>query len=296
VSADPRRSVRYSQNFLRDPRLVDFLLDAASIGPDDLVYEIGPGPGVITERLARRCRRVVAIEKDPALARQARTRFAGTPTVAIQEADFLDVRLPAARYKVFASIPFNITSAILAALTETPCPPEEAYLVMQREAAEKFAGEPRTLLGALLLKPWFEPAILHHFRRADFAPAPRVDVVMLRLRKRGPPLIAPADRQLYRDFVAHAYTDRRPLVRDTFAALFGPQRWRQARQAVEIAADAGPTALRFEEWLVLFHLFKLLGDDRARSLVSGAEARLQRQQAGLERLHRTRLRETRSAR
>ena len=75
-AVDQRPSIRYAQNFLHDWRLVERLLDRAAIGPGDLVYEIGPGHGAITERLARRCRAVVAIEKDAWLAARLRKRFA----------------------------------------------------------------------------------------------------------------------------------------------------------------------------------------------------------------------------
>ncbi len=288
MTAVERRSLRHSQNFLHSPRLVEFLLNIADIGPDDLVCEIGPGRGIITERLARRCRRVVAIEKDPALAAVLRGRFAGLPGIAVHQADFLDSPLPEEPHKVFASIPFNITAAIVTKLTTAPCAPDEACLIMQREAAEKFAGEPRESLGAVLLKPWFEPAIVYRFRRDDFAPAPRVDVVMLRLRKRGPPLLPAADRQRFRDFVTYGFTAHQTL-RAAFAPLLGAHRWRRVAGDVGLAPADDPAAARFEQWLILFQLFKLFADARALEAVAGADARLRERQAGLRKLHRTRV-------
>ncbi len=91
---------------------------------------------------------------------------------------------------MFASIPFNITTAIVTRLTTASCPPDDTYLVVQREAANKFLGKPRESLYAVLLKPWFELDIVHLFRRSDFVPTPHVDVVMLRLRKRGPFIVS----------------------------------------------------------------------------------------------------------
>ena len=70
MSASPRRSVLYAQNFLKSPCLVSSLLDSCDIGSEDVVYEIGPGKGIITEQLARRYKHVVAVEKDPCLADQ----------------------------------------------------------------------------------------------------------------------------------------------------------------------------------------------------------------------------------
>jgi len=74
---------------------------------------------------------------------------------------FLDYRLPRKPYKVFANIPFNITTAIVIRLTMAQYPPEDAYLAMQKEAAEKFLGKPHESLYAVLLKPWFEVEMVH---------------------------------------------------------------------------------------------------------------------------------------
>ena len=69
--------------------------------------------------------------------------------------------MPRKPYKVFANIPFNITTAIVIRLTMAQYPPEDAYLAMQKEAAEKFLGKPHESLYAVLLKPWFEVEMVH---------------------------------------------------------------------------------------------------------------------------------------
>src|SRR5215207_11234105 len=89
----------YSQNFLRSPQLVEQLLDRSGIGADDLVIEIGPGRGVITERLAARCRQVLAVEQDPVLVEELRGQFADTSNVTLFAGDFLSFPLPLTAYK-----------------------------------------------------------------------------------------------------------------------------------------------------------------------------------------------------
>ena len=289
MSTVHRPRIAYAQNFLRSGRLVDRLLERAGIGPDDLVVEIGPGLGIITERLARACRQVLAIEKDPALVRRLRRRLAGVPNVALFEADVLSCPLPVTGYKVFASIPFNITAAIVERLTAEPWAPDDAYLVVQREAAARFLGEPRETLAALLLKPWFEPALVHRFRRTDFDPAPQVEVVMLRLRKRGPPLVPPDDAQSFRDFAVHVFTAWRPTVRDALAPALGAETLRRIERRSEVDLGRPPTAIRFEEWLDLFTAFLRDAGEPEHRAILGAEARLRDQQATLHRVHRTRV-------
>src|SRR5579859_4121442 len=171
MSASIRQSILYSQNFLQDPCLVASLLDKAHMSGNDVVYEIGPGKGIITEQLALRYKQVIAIEKDPRLSALLRKKFAQRPNVTIHTSDFLDYSLPRKPYKIFANIPFNVTTAIVSKLTAVEYAPEDAHLIMQKEAADMFLGQPRASLRSILLKPWFEIGIVHRFQRKDFMPA-----------------------------------------------------------------------------------------------------------------------------
>jgi 23S rRNA (adenine-N6)-dimethyltransferase len=288
MSPSVRQSVVYAQNFLKSSQLVSSLLDGCDIGGDDVVYEIGPGKGIITEQLALHCKRVVAIEKDPCLANQLLPRFAGSSNVTIHQGDFLDYPLPHKTYKVVANIPFNITAAIVTRLTMAHNPPEDAYLTMQREAAGMFLGVPHESLRSILLKPWFEMEIMHRFRREDFLPAPRVDVVMLRMRKRGPPLVNGSDRQCFRDFAVHLFTAWRPTLGAALTGVFTRQQLKQVHKELGFHVDVPPTSLAFEQWLKLFAYFKVFRNERTMRLISGSEHRLTQQQRRLQKIRTTR--------
>jgi 23S rRNA (adenine-N6)-dimethyltransferase len=289
MSSAYHQRIFYAQHFLKDSCLIASLLDRSTIGPDDVVYEIGPGRGIITEQLALRCKQVVAIEKDPRLATLLRRQFAGRPHVTIHEGDFLHYCLPRTPYKVFANIPFNITKAIVTRLTTPDNPPEDAYLVMQKEAAQMFLGTPHEALYTVLMKPWFEGEIVHHFQRRNFVPEPRVDVVLLRLRKRGPPLVSRTDRQCYRDFVVYSFTTWRPTLDSILKDIFTRHQRKQLSRELGIDLAATPTALSFEQWLDMFAYFKNIGNEQARQVIAGSEERLLQQQKKLQKIHRTRL-------
>lgn len=83
------------------------------------------------------------------------------------------------------------------------------------------------------MKPWFESTIVYRFRRTDFAPVPGADVVLMRLRKRGPPLLLGADAQAFRDFTTYVFTARQPTVGHTLRGILS------ARQANIACRDAG---------------------------------------------------------
>ncbi|HVA91093.1 MAG TPA: 23S ribosomal RNA methyltransferase Erm [Chloroflexota bacterium] len=279
-------SIVFSQNFLHSPRLVDHLIAIARIGPGDTVLEIGPGKGIITAALARRCRRVVAIEKDPRLAARLHVRFDMDPLVEIRHGDALHATLPLEPYKVVANIPFACTTEIVTRLTSAPNRPEDAYLVVQREAAARFMGRPRGTLYAALLYPWFDASVIHRFQRADFAPPPAVEAVLLRLRKRGPPLIEHHEATLYRDLVAYLFTAWQPTVRLAFEKLIGTRPTQRIERDSGIPLDVPPSNLYPDQWAELFTRFHL-ATPRPRTRLAGTEARLRVRQACLTKSRRT---------
>jgi 23S rRNA (adenine-N6)-dimethyltransferase len=276
-----------SQNFLRSTRLVDRLLDRSGIGADDLVIEVGPGRGVITERLAARCRQVLAVEQDLVLVEELRAQLAHAVNVALFAGDFLSFPLPLTAYKVFANIPFNITAAIVGKLTSGTSPPTDAYLAVQREAAARFMGTPHETLVAVLLKPWFEPTVVHHFRPADFVPRPGVAVVLLRLRRREAPLVSSRDAALFGDFTAYAFTAWLPTVREALARILPRQLVADIERAAGVSLACRPSELSFSAWISLAEIFRNLAGERV-AVVEGARARLERQQIQLQKVHRTR--------
>jgi len=290
MSAHSRANLAISQNFIKDPRLVTVLIEQSSLGPDDLVFEIGPGKGIITAQLAQRCKQVIAIEKDPALAGMLCQKFEKRANVTICCADFLCYPLPRGPYKIFSNIPFNITSAIVSRLTAITNPPQDASLVMQKEAAEMYQGIPDESLRSILLKPWFEMKLVHRFRRSDFSPRPHVDSVLLQICKRSIPLVQRSDRQLFRDFVVYGFTAWQPTLGDIFKDIFSYRQVKQISRILKINLKATPTSLRLVDWLNLFETFKEIAGARAIGRVRGSEKRLRRQQRKLEKIHRTRIR------
>lgn len=281
-------SLKHSQNFLNNPRLVARLLDLTTLNAADVVYEIGPGKGILTAQLAQRCRQVVAVEKDLRLYESLRSRFAGAPQVDLRHGDFLAFPLPCRGYKVFANIPFDQTAAIVQKLTAAETTPQAAYLVMQREAAERYLGQPGETLRSVLLKPWFDLEILYHFQRSDFSPRPAVDAVLLGLQKRPAPLVARADRRMFRDFVVACFTARQPDLAATLRRIFTHRQLAGARRL--LPAGALPSQVSAGDWLRLFQLFKEGASETGLVRILGSERRLTRQQGKLEKIHRTRAR------
>ena len=123
-----------SQHFLRSRSLAARLVAQASITKNDLILEIGPGRGMLTRELARRCRKLIAVEKDRDLLSALIQEFEHQTHVELVGGDFLNVPLPRAEYKIFSNIPFSRTAAIIRRILQSDLPPGEAHLIVQREA------------------------------------------------------------------------------------------------------------------------------------------------------------------
>ncbi|BCX14635.1 MAG: ribosomal RNA small subunit methyltransferase A [Patescibacteria group bacterium] len=281
------RELWQSQNFLRRPEFVASLVERTDITRDDLVIEIGPGKGIITQQLARRARRVIAVEIDKGLAGNLRASFQNSPNVEIVEADFLKWWLPREPYKVFSNIPFNMTADIVRRLTEDRNPPLVAYLIMQDKAAFRFMGRPKDSQTSILLKPWFEVEIVANIDRREFTPVPKINAVLAKFRKREQPLVKPEFCQWFRDFVVYGYNQWKPTILDAFREVFSPKQRNILERELRIRG-ARPSDLTLEQWLKLFETFCVYVPSDKKEVVKGAEERLKRQQGSLKKRHRTR--------
>ena len=253
VRRTPKQHLRrpeLSQHFLRE-HAVPHILRHISWPPGALVVDIGAGDGVLTGALASRAFRVIAIEKDARLYRALAARFAAHANVDCRHADIIDARLPDGAYRVVSNVPYAITASLVRKLLAAHPPPIDAFLIVQREAAEKFAGAPLETLFSLLHKPWFDISLVGDVPRSSFVPPPRVQSSLLRIEQRLHPLVRRESATLYRDFIRTSFGRRRAVARSLRWALTD-------RQIRRLAADTGfsPSAhaseLSFNQWLAIF--------------------------------------------
>ena len=235
-----------SQNFLTDRKLIYFLIKKAGLTKQDTVLEIGAGKGHITRALSSSCRTVIAYEIDGRLYEKLKTQVGAN--VRLYHGDFLRCALPRSPYKVFANIPFSKTTAILNKLTQADILPQGMWLVMERGAAMRFCGLSGENLHSLLIKPFFVCRIIHKFRREDFHPTPRVDVVLLELERKEKPDIEPAQRHAFSAFLSHSlryglYGSRALLTKKQIA---------MALRAAHLPPIGASGEMLYVQWLCLF--------------------------------------------
>lgn len=240
-----------SQNFLTSYKTIKRLLLKTNITINDHIIEIGPGKGHTTGLLLQSCRKVTAVEIDEKLYGRLLEKFSGAKNLNLFHRDFLPWRLPACgSYKVFANIPFCHTTNILRKLTESKNPPIEAWLTMEKRAAKRFMGKPHETLRSLMIKPKFDLDIVYHFRREDFHPKPGVDVVLVHLKKKAHPDIAPSQWRDYERFILRGLQNNGAGLRRMFTKK---QLFRAFREAGICAFTSGE--MLYVQWLCLFRCY-----------------------------------------
>lgn len=238
-----KRLAHYSQYFLRSPRLIKELVGHTSINRQDVVYDIGAGSGVISSVLAERCKTVVAIEFEPRMATKLRDNMKSRPNVHVHQGDFLEMQLPDTPYKIFANIPFHLSSPILRKLTQANNQPEAVYLIVQKQFANKLLPDSDRFTGQLgmMVGPDFAVRIRKRLQRTDFWPHPAVDTVMVELVRRPEPLLPRDKMSAYRQFIEDCFSDPKKFAR-------------MPRERAGLALDLKPSQMKLDQWIELFRL------------------------------------------
>jgi 23S rRNA (adenine-N6)-dimethyltransferase len=242
-------TIKHSQNFLRYENTVSKLVAAMNLQADDIVVEIGPGTGQLTQQVAKRVATVLAIEKDAQLNLKLVNHFSTLPNLVSITADFLNFPLPLTKFKVIGNIPFAHTAEILRKLIKHQSPPIASYLIMQQEAAEKLVGQPVTTQMSLLLYPQFETKILTYLPRREFTPVPSVDAVKVGIELRTQPLLSAAELVDYQRFVTEMFAGFTPHVFALLKKRYGFELTKRVQKSVGANLKLNRGELTHQQWL-----------------------------------------------
>jgi len=239
-----RPNKRLGQHFLTDPGILGRIADALDCAPGETIIEIGPGHGDLTRHLLARDVKVIAIEKDRALAEELRESGVGRgASLEVVDADALRLDwhslfprptpdAPRPRFKVVGNIPYNITSPLIEKALTPPLPERIVFLV-QLEVAQRLAAPPGSkTYGGLSIGVQAQCRVEQLFTvlPGSFRPPPKVKSALVRLTPLAEPLVRPEEVAPLRAFVTACFSRRR----------------KQLHNAVPGATAAGLTALGFD--------------------------------------------------
>ncbi|MFL2962152.1 MAG: 16S rRNA (adenine(1518)-N(6)/adenine(1519)-N(6))-dimethyltransferase RsmA [Candidatus Poseidoniaceae archaeon] len=251
------------QHFLNNEEVLDETMKLSNVKPEDHVIEIGPGPGVLTERLLDTACTLTAIELDSGACEFLRDNF---PSLNLIEGDALQIKWPTAN-KVVANIPYQISSPLIDVITRTPSI-QEVVILVQEEFAERLVVEwesDKGSLGMCTMMDWdctFEMRVGPHC----FTPSPQVHSRLVTMTR----IESPENSKLAKLLIRQAFAQRRKKIRNTLSRA--PKRiarvsgwhakaYRDAMQSIDCDFfDERPEDLDLEDWL---ELARLLEDARA---------------------------------
>lgn len=257
-----RPSKGLGQNFLVDESVPPKILEAAGIGPDDAVIEIGPGVGVLTLRMAPIVRKLTAVELDRRLypyLHQALDPYPGFRLVEGDALEFKPAELEPEPYKLVANIPYYITSAILRHFLESDHRPLKTVLMVQKEVAQRIVAGPGDMsLLAVSVQFYGRPTIWSYVPAAAFFPPPKVDSAVLVIETYLPqeqPCPGVEEKRFF-EIVRAGFSQKRKQIANSLAAGLASQVDKTQVQLALAAAGIESTrraeSLTLEEWAKLY--------------------------------------------
>lgn len=260
---------KLGQHFLKDAKILDRIAAALLIESGDVVLEIGPGHGELTdaikEEMARRAggkAKLIIIEEDKELFHLLEKKYCNDKTVIVKEGDarkqigeIVDKDIPPLKeWKLAGNIPYYLTGYLLRLIGDMKRHPSRAVITVQKEVAGRAcAVSPRASLLSLSLAGWAESQIQEIIPRSKFSPPPRVDsaVIVLAALKGAPvPL-------LYFSFLRKICAQpRKTLINNLVAAGIDSARAREALRRIKLSPSARPAHLTRETVIELLSLWK----------------------------------------
>jgi 16S rRNA (adenine1518-N6/adenine1519-N6)-dimethyltransferase len=256
IRVSPVKSL--GQNFLHDQNLAHWIVDQATIAPEDFVVEIGPGLGALTERLVEKGAQILALEKDARLANFLRQRLP-SPNLEVRNADALDFDVETLfvkpRVKLLGNLPYKISSPLLFKFLKFPSPISFSLFMLQKEVAARLSASPSTRdYGALtlLMQLHYRVEYLRGIPPSVFLPQPNVESAVVRVTPRDPLELPERDNELFAKLVRLGFSQRRKQLQKLIRPAV-PQ-WERAAATLGFDPKARAEDLSLRQWIGLANL------------------------------------------
>ena len=255
----PRKSL--GQHFLNDGSILDRIVEAAELTPDDTTLEVGPGLGALTSRLVQRAGQVVTIEMDPALASTLPARL-GNPanltsvTGDARSADIAGLVGPSTSFKMLANLPYYAANPIIRRFLETPPHPRLMVVMVQREVARTMVAEPGKMgILSVAVQYYARPSLVCDVPPQAFHPQPKVSSAVVKLELFAQSPLAVANPPAFFDLVRAGFSAPRKQLRNSLCHGLGapPEQTAELLDSVGLDGRRRAETLSLEEWTELYH-------------------------------------------
>jgi len=218
---------KFGQNFLIDAHVLDKIISASEIGPEDVVLEIGPGIGTMTKEIAKHAGKVIAVEIDNNLIPILNDVLKGYDNIQIINADVMDLDIASLGVnKVVANLPYYITTPIIMGLFESHVKLDSITVMVQKEVADRMKSGPGSKdYGALSLAVQYyaQPYIVANVPQNCFMPRPNVGSAVIRLTLHKDKRVEVNDEKKMFSIIRAAFNQRRKTLQNCLNHFEGLQ-------------------------------------------------------------------------
>lgn len=255
---DLHPSRQRGQNFLADNSILESIATAAESTEDDIVIEVGPGLGTLTDCLLARGGQIHAIELDRILIPWLKQKYWDQKRLTLHEGDALNL-LPSLlsawpQSKLVANIPYNITTPLLQLITEHPTPPETIVMTVQKEMAERMAASAGCRDFSALtvfIQLYYHASLGQTIPARAFYPAPEVDSAILILKRRTDFISQIPDKRLFRHLIKTSFATRRKMLKNHVHLEDGTS-LADLLTSLSLNPNARAEELGVEDWIRLY--------------------------------------------
>lgn len=263
MNIKPKKSL--GQNFLVDAEIIERIFAVADVQKTDWVFEVGPGTGILTFRLADRVERVLAVEIDHGFVEQLQQHFIDSESVSILEGNILDIDLKELLeasgfaehpYKIIANIPYYITAPIIKTLLSLKHQPECMTLMVQDEVADRLAAPAGSMSLLSIMAQYYATVEKKFFvSREAFDPMPKVDSAVIQIIPRKAYNLE-EDRRVFRLARAGFAARRKTLANNLSSSLsIAKETVEEKLKLLGLRSDIRAQALSIEDWERLGEVF-----------------------------------------
>jgi len=279
-----------SQNYINSRQLVHKLLRFVDFESSNIILEIGPGKGIITDALVRQKKKVIAIEDDQKLFSRLQEKYACVTNLSLIKSDFLKYSTPDEPFIIVSNIPFNITADIVRKITDEQSRLHAAYLIMQEEAATKFLGAPyaHSPLLSHFLNINFEIKKLMEIDKLNYSPSPKYNTAFISIQRRQSPIFNKYTADQFKDFLVYLFKRRKPHIEEALKSLMSNLQIKIILSELHITKDVNIKKIVFTDWVNIFRTFVSHAPEKSKKKIQGCYEELLLEQSQLKKLNRTR--------
>ena len=247
------------QNFLKNEGILQKIADAAEIGKDDTVLEIGPGHGALTKYLFTRAKKVIAVEKDQDLSEELVQTFQKeikdeTFELILGDALLFDPKIVGTAYIIVANIPYNITGAFFRKYLGAELQPKSMTVLIQEEVADRIiARDGKESILSIAVKAYGKPKKLFTVSPGSFVPVPKVTSAVLQITAISRENFKHNDENLFFELLRAGFAHKRKLLKRNLEEKFGKGALDAAFADISLDHNSRAEDLSLEQWLTLSH-------------------------------------------